>query len=128
MSLPLIKTIDLLPASRNRRDRMHWAERRRELEDWKLMIPNCPAAVRQKKGDPTRTVEIVFRKSRGPLSDADNRYARCKVPLDALVARGWICDDSPKHIDLLVREEVTGERAATLIAVSQAEAGEKQAA
>lgn len=120
MSAPGIFTIPFVPMSRNARDRAHWAERKKELDDWTLLIPNCQEDLRQKKGDERRMVEIVFRKSRGPLSDPDNLHARCKVPLDALVKRGWILDDSPKHIVLKVREEVTGKKGSTHIAVSDA--------
>lgn len=115
----LVKTIPFVPMSRNARDRAHWAERKRELDDWTLLIPNCQKDHRQRKGDKRRLVEIVFRKSRGPLSDPDNLVARAKVPLDALVKRGWILDDSPEHIELRVREEVTGKKGQTVIAVSQ---------
>lgn len=118
----LIKTIPLLPASRNRRDRMHWAQRKRELDDWQMMIPNCPEAQRQKLGGPPRNVEIVFRKSRGVRSDSDNLYGRCKVPLDALVRRGWLYDDAPAYCQLSVREEIGDGSAATHIAVSETEA------
>lgn len=128
MKAPTIITIPFVPMSRNARDRAHWAERARELDDWKLLIPNCEAAHKQRKGDPRRLVEIVFRKARGPLSDPDNLHARCKVPLDALVHRGWILDDSPKHIVLQVREEVTGKRGSTHIAVSKARSTDVAAA
>lgn len=117
--IPLIKTIPLVPATRNQRDRMHWAARKRELDDWTLMIPMCVESNRQRNGE-RRLVEVVFSKMRGPESDPDNLTARCKVPLDALTRRGWIRDDSPKWIDLSVREEVRADSRQTLIAVSEA--------
>lgn len=117
MKAPQIFTIPLVPMSRNARDRAHWAERSRELADWTLLIPMCAEEFRQT--NTRRRVEIVFRKARGPLSDPDNLTARAKVPLDALVRRKWLTDDSPKYLKLIVREEVTGKRGQTIIAVSE---------
>ncbi len=119
MSLaPKIFTIPFVPMSRNTRDRVHWSQRHKELSDWTLQIPMCEESSRQKEGE-RRMVEIVFRKARGPLQDKDNLWARAKVPLDAIKNRGWITDDSPTHIELLVREEVTGKRGQTIIAISE---------
>lgn len=116
---PQIFTIPLMPMSRNARDRAHWSDRAQELNDWTLMIPMCAEKFRQGKTDPKRRVEIVFRKSRGPLQDRDNLYARVKTPLDAVVKRGWLYDDSPQYVDLIVREEISGKRGQTIIAVSE---------
>lgn len=38
----------------------------------------------------------------GPVSDKDNAYSACKVPLDAMQRVGLIEDDSPSCIDLEV--------------------------
>jgi predicted nucleic acid-binding Zn ribbon protein len=88
--------------SRNQRDRAHWAKRKKEIDQWALMIPQCHDP--QQEGE-RRLVEVIFRKNSGPASDEDNMVARCKVILDALTRRGWIADDSPKWISLEVREE-----------------------
>lgn len=113
-----IQTIPMLPMTRNERDRAHWGSRRRELNDWVLLVSTCPEATRQKPGDPKRLVEIVFHKKRPPLSDDDNRVSRCKVPLDAIVRRGWLVDDSPEFCKLEAREEI-GQHTQTVIAISE---------
>lgn len=93
--------IPLLPMNRNQRDRAHWAKRNRELNDWVLVLPQNHQP--QPEGE-RRRVTITFYKRAGVTSDPDNLVARCKVPLDALVKRGWIADDSPKWIELVAGE------------------------
>lgn len=41
------------------------------------------------------------------IQDPDNRVASLKPVLDALVARGWLTDDSSVHLELEVKEEVS---------------------
>jgi hypothetical protein len=119
---PKIFTIPLLPMSRNERDRKHYMVRARELSDWTLMVPLAAEINMQQETDPPRLVEIVFSKTRGPESDIDNLFGRCKVPLDALVRRGWLRDDSPKWCRLEVREETRAPARQTTIAISEAAA------
>lgn len=120
MSLPLIQTLPVLPMTANERERSHWGALKREKDDWTLMIRNCPQATRQLPGGDMRLVEVVFQKTRGPLSDKDNLHFRCKSILDALTRRGWILDDSPLHIELKVSEIIVGGKVGkTVIAVSE---------
>lgn len=119
LAAPKIIRIPFVPMSRNARDRAHWSARKKELDDWTLLIPQASKANKHTEDDKRRLVEIVFCKMRGPMSDPDNLYARAKVPLDALTRRGWIRDDGPQHIELRVREEVTGKKGQTIIAVSE---------
>lgn len=115
----LIQTIEALPLAHNKARGAHWGTLAKEKKDWQMMVKQCHSP--QTEGT-KRRVEIVFRKSRGPLnSDRDNLFARCKPVLDALVSRGWIQDDAPRFIDLDVREE-RGPRA-TIIAVSEINEG-----
>lgn len=116
---PLIRTVPILPPSQNQLLRMHWAQRSRISGEWFLLIPNNPEANRSTQ---KMRVEFVFQKTRGPKSDPDNLVARVKIPLDALVRRGWITDDDPTHLDLHVSEVITGGKTPyTVIAVSEFE-------
>lgn len=38
--------------------------------------------------------------------DPDNAVASVKPLIDALVERGWLSDDSPRWLELAVREEI----------------------
>ena len=116
---PQIFKIDLLPMSRNERDRAHWAKRRKELEDWCYLIPMAHAPNKHMKGEPKRMVEILFCKKRGPMSDPDNLVGRVKVILDALQRRGWLYDDNPTYCQLEVREDNRADNTQTVIAVSE---------
>ena len=46
-----------------------------------------------------RRVDITFER-KGVASDKDNNYARCKIPIDALVKAGLLHDDNPRYLDL----------------------------
>lgn len=114
----LIKTIPFLPMSANDHVRAHWATISKEKGDLSLLIPKAHGSDVQQSDDPPRRVELVFRKSRGPLaSDDDNRNFRAKSVLDALVRNCWLFDDSPHYCRLTVREERG--QTATVIAVSE---------
>lgn len=113
----LAHDVPVLPATRNQRDRMHWRDRGRERDDWRLLTPPCPLPGFQAP-DRLRQVTVTFTKTRGPLSDTDNLYARCKVVLDALVFRNWLIDDAPRYVELAVSEEI-GSPARTLIEITE---------
>lgn len=118
MSL-LIKSLPIVPMTANQRERSHWRALAREKDDFTSLIPMCPVADRQAQDGPKRRVEIVIRKTRGPIGDSDGRNYRAKSINDALQRRGWIYDDSDDYIVLEVREENRAETAGTYIAVSE---------
>lgn len=79
----------------------HWSKVHKAKTEWTdyigwqakaRRIPAC------KPGEKRRVTVTFYRP--GVISDKDNAYARCKVPLDALKRAGLIEDDSPEHIDL----------------------------
>lgn len=119
MTAPQIFTVPLVPMTRNQRDRAHWARRSKELGDWTLMLPMATFENHQGEDDPQRLIEIVFSKTRGPESDIDNLYGRCKVILDALQRRGWLYDDAPRYCALKPREETRAPQTQTTIAISE---------
>ena len=97
----------------------HWAVLQRAKKQWveylgwqalSLRVPRCLPGER-------RRVDITFYRP-GPVSDKDNAYSACKVPLDALVRCGLIEDDSPNHIDLVVKTIPAG-RSRTVIVLTR---------
>ena len=84
-----------------RPDKVHWRVVWKAKKEWaeyfgwimrQRGVAACPVGER-------RRVLIEFYRS-GPVSDKDNTYALCKVPLDALVKAGALFDDSPRFCDL----------------------------
>ena len=55
---------------------------------------------------------IVYRWN---LQDPDNAVASCKYLLDALVARGWMVDDSKQWLDSDVEEVIDRKNPRTVI-------------
>ena len=79
----------------------HWSRLHKSKKQWtdylgwimkQRKIPPCEPGEKRK-------ITITFFRP-GPVSDKDNAYSACKVPLDALKRCGLIEDDSPRHIDL----------------------------
>jgi hypothetical protein len=57
------------------------------------------------------TIEITFYVTKGPRDDEDNRLARCKGIIDALVRLGVLWDDSDEFLSIIPprRERTKGE-------------------
>ena len=98
--------------SRNVLDRLHWAKKRRLKQEYALLIRN---QMRTKPHygklitEPTKfTLEIVSYRKR--YLDFDNLVGGCKQLLDAMIEEQFIWDDSPKWIDLRVKQVLNKER------------------
>tara|TARA_Y100000593_G_scaffold10932_1_gene19491 strand:- start:754 stop:1134 length:381 start_codon:yes stop_codon:yes gene_type:complete len=85
--------------TRNKLDKMHWAEKKRLRGQYQLFVRNQMKLNKIHKADPGSecTISIVtFRKY--PIRDYDNLVGGCKQLLDALSHEGFIWDDSIKYI------------------------------
>ncbi len=89
-----------LPLTANERLRLHWAAQRRDGKSWREALL---AAGRPPREPPARAV-VRLTIHRRRLQDPDNQVASVKPILNALVARGWLVDDSADHVDPHVEE------------------------
>jgi len=105
-------TLDIIIKSRNILDRMHWAAKRKLKQEYALLIRN---KMRTKPHyhdlitEPTFfTLEIVSYRKR--YLDFDNLVGGCKQLIDAMIDEQFIWDDSPKYLDLRVKQVLNKER------------------
>ncbi len=94
--------------SRNVLDREHWAVKRRNKQEYALLIRNqmrlnkIPKAKNQKY-----TISILSLRKR--KLDFDNLVGGCKHLIDALIEEDFIFDDSPKYLDIKFEQVVSSE-------------------
>ena len=105
-------TLDIIIKSRNILDRMHWAAKRKLKQEYALLVRN---QMRTKPHyhdlikEPTFfTLEIVSYRKR--YLDFDNLVGGCKQLIDAMIDEQFIWDDSPKYLDLRVKQVLNKER------------------
>lgn len=112
-------TIDRVPLPLNRLLRAHWTARRRERQAWYLAL--FAAVGRAPRGRPRRRARVRVTVRRRRRQDPDNAAGSVKPLLDALKNLGWIVDDSPRWIELVVTEETCrrGERPATELVLEE---------
>lgn len=105
-------TLPFALESLNTRDRKHFGERHRAQDQMKLEVLAAIGGTRDLPRPPFARARVtVVRCSAGQL-DPDNAYAACKGLLDVLCVQsvvhphglGIIADDSPRHLDLIVRQ------------------------
>ncbi len=88
---PLLLTLPLPPARGNAR--WHWRTENRKKHDYYDL---CLATVKTKRPRrPYNKVRISVAAYTWNIMDRDGLYSRFKWPLDWLVLRGYIADDSP---------------------------------
>lgn len=93
----------LPPAELSPNARVHWRKAHRCKQ---LVYIHVGAAgllrgwPRQESG--RRRLTITMHRPR--LLDTDNAYAICKAVVDAVVREGWLVDDSPRYVDIAVRQ------------------------
>lgn len=99
--LQLEFSLPTLPITRNERDRLHWAARRKERARWKSLIASVAGRAPRRK---EKMVLCIYFSRPGRLQDPDNAQASAKDVIDALRSLGWIWDDSEKWLALTVIE------------------------
>ena len=89
--------------SRNKLDRQHWAEKRRNKKTYALLIRNQMRLRKVPKAKEEKHTLIITSYRKRKL-DPDNLVGGCKQLIDALVDEDFIFDDSAKYIDLQVEQ------------------------
>ena len=98
--------------SRNILDRMHWSKKSMLKKEYALLIRN-QMKLKKHYSDPVKeptffTLEIVSYRKR--YLDFDNLVGGCKQLIDAMIEEQFIWDDSPKWVDLKVKQVLNRER------------------
>ncbi len=96
--------LDVTIKSRNILDRLHWAEKRRLKQEYALLIRNQMRLGNYEEAKQKQffTLEIVSWRKR--LLDYDNLVGGCKQLIDAMIDENFIWDDSPKFLNLHVKQ------------------------
>tara|TARA_Y100001963_G_scaffold159563_1_gene263782 strand:- start:2581 stop:2946 length:366 start_codon:yes stop_codon:yes gene_type:complete len=96
--------LDVTIKSRNVLDKLHWAAKSRLRDEYIALIKS--EMVRKKipkaKESSYYTLEIVSWRKR--LLDYDNLVGGCKQLIDAMKHAGFIYDDSPQYIKLMIKQ------------------------
>ena len=111
--------VPCVPVSQNKRDKMHWASKKRIKDAWRIAVLSVTdfrseAAVEldaNRYASTPRKVRIsvtcYMAGKRGPaLLDEDNLRAGLKPCYDAIRHAGLIKDDSPKYVEHGTVEQV----------------------
>jgi len=98
-----------VPDSPNKK--MHWATKHKWTKAWQEAVGWAVIKNRQKLGKlPLCKPQICVLLRLCKLRDKDNLYASVKAVVDGLTIAGVIEDDSPKYIDLDVKQEKVAHR------------------
>ncbi len=97
--------IPKIPVAHNKVLRQHWAVRRKDAQDWKIL---CRAYCGLPHFNPLKldekiTLEITVRRVR--LQDPDNSVASLKPLIDAIRRLGWLKDDNEDCLRLITAQE-----------------------
>jgi Holliday junction resolvase RusA-like endonuclease len=106
--------------SLNRFMRQHWTERLKERNAWRAdlyLIGMAHERAWLKSVAAKKRIRVEICSERKRLLDQDNLCV--KHVLDALVHAGFIADDSPEHIELVVTQVKSPNRQ-TIIKISEA--------
>lgn len=94
---------------------MHWAALRRDLAP--LVQGVYRDACQQRPAKPHLRVKLtitLYRLARDAARDPDSLAISCKELIDAVVQAGIVVDDSERHLDLVVRQDVGPKRQVVL--------------
>ena len=98
-----------VPDSPNKK--MHWAIKHKWTKAWQSEVGWAVIKNRHKLGKlPLLKPQICVLLRLCKLRDKDNLYASVKAVVDGLTLAGVIEDDSPKYIDLTVKQEKVAHR------------------
>ncbi|MBN1253973.1 MAG: hypothetical protein JXA50_01700 [Deltaproteobacteria bacterium] len=90
--------------------RAQWAKKKREQQDWQLLIRSKIGAQKPEKPLSGVVIETTIYR-RDEERDADNLLYACKALWDALKAEGIIFDDSSRHVAIKIPKQIKVTRA-----------------
>ncbi len=91
--------------SMNKRERMHWAQQRREVATWERWFRHIQRPGGMDKATGKRLVKIhAYRRQR--CHDEANLIGGCKGLIDGLVRAGLLVDDDRAHATFTYAEDV----------------------
>lgn len=91
--------------SRNVLDRQHWAVKRRQKQNYQLLIRNQMRLNNVPKTTPQK-YQLIITSYRKRLLDHDNLVGGCKHLIDALFNELFIWDDSPKFLSTPIIKQI----------------------
>lgn len=84
-----------------------WAKRHKDRKRWRWLVRAARLAADAFPTAPLQKARItIVRHGRRQL-DTDNLYGGTKLLVDSLVREGFVIDDSPDHIELIVTQKLT---------------------
>lgn len=89
--------------TRNEIDKMHWADKPKLKNEYKILIRNQMRLNNIQKIDSGK-VKLSITSYRKRLLDQDNLIGGCKQLIDGLTDEGFIVDDDPDHLCLSVKQ------------------------
>jgi hypothetical protein len=108
--------IELPIISGNKLLRMHWAKRAKIQQNYYwILFSKCDGTWKLYQKKKKKLIITSYRKR---LLDKDNLYAGTKPLCDSLKKAGLIWDDSPKWLDLEVRQVVDGKNQRTEVEIT----------
>lgn len=83
----------------NRLHGYHWSRKRRERQKWGWLVKQARLAAGIYPTAPSSRVRLTIRRYGPRMLDHSNFVAGLKWLEDALVAEGFLVDDSPAHLE-----------------------------
>ena len=103
----------------NKKLRQHWAVKKKDRATYGVLVGSEMIKAGIKKAKKADKFVLIITSYRPRLMDPDNLVGAHKWMIDALRDKGFIYDDDPDHIHLLVEQhkatKKTGEKIKTLI-------------
>ena len=98
-------TLNEATPSLNKMIRLHWTVDRKLKAKWVKMVWVALRSQRMGPVQPFSRARVTITRISPRMLDRDNLFSSVKHPLDGLKICSVIVDDSPEHIELIVRQE-----------------------
>lgn len=101
----IVLTIDEATPTLNRMLGQHWGTKHKLRNRWAWLVRRARLRT-DFTGAPWPRARVTIERTGGRLVDPDNYAAGTKFLTDQLVREGLIVDDSPKHIETVLKQIV----------------------
>jgi len=102
-----------------------WHKRTKQKKEWRWLVRAARLEAKVFLDAPLAKARVTITRHGRRICDTDNLYGGQKMLIDCLVREGILANDTPEHVELLVKQKLTNSPH-TIVQIERIDASESE--